>query len=150
MGTPYASGRKAFGFCDRCSFRYLLADLKYEVVKQRRTGLLVCPTCWSPDHPQLMLGTFPVFDPQALRNPRVDTTYKISGQTVFDTLAQGSRIIQWGWNPVGGGNSSITNTPNALVAYGQVGTVTFFLDADISVTSVTAQGQVGTVLVVIS
>jgi hypothetical protein len=124
MGSPYASGRFAFGFCDRCSFRYPLKDLGYEVVKQRRTGLLICPDCFNPDQPQLMLGTFPVFDPQALRNPRVDTTYKISGQTVNDTLAQGSRIIEWGWNPVGGANSSVSNTPNSLIGNGQVGTVT--------------------------
>ena len=73
MGSQFASGKKAVAMCDRCGCKYLLKTLKYEVVKQKRTGLLVCTDCWDPDHPQLMLGTFPISDPQALRNPRVDT-----------------------------------------------------------------------------
>mgnify|MGYP006410201977 CR=1 FL=1 len=37
-------------------------------------------------------------------------------------LGEGSRQIQWGWNPVGfGGNSALT--PNDLAAVGVVGTV---------------------------
>jgi hypothetical protein len=125
MGTTFASGKIAISICDRCGFQFRLKELKYEVVKQKRTGLLVCTECWSPDHPQLMLGTFPVYDPQALRNPRRDNSYLQSGLTVDDTLAQGSRVIEWGWNPVGGGNSVINpGTPDALLMQGQVGTVT--------------------------
>ena len=125
MGSPFASGKKAIACCDRCGFQYLLKELKYEVVKQKRTGLLVCGECWSPDHPQLMLGSFPVFDPQALRNPRRDNSYLQSGLTVDDSLAQGSRVFQWGWNPVGGGDSAVTQTtPNYLVCSVIIGTVT--------------------------
>jgi hypothetical protein len=125
MGSPFASGKKSIGLCDRCGQQFKLKELKYEVVKQKQTGLLVCGECWSPDHPQLMLGTFPVFDPQALRNPRRDNSYLQSGLTVDDTLAQGSRVFEWNWNPVGGGNSAINpGTPDALLMQGQVGTVT--------------------------
>jgi len=39
--------------------------------------------------------------------------------------SDGSRQIEWGWNPVGGASSFDTVlTPNALVAIGQTGTVT--------------------------
>ena len=37
----------------------------------------------------------------------------------------GSRVIQWGWNPVGGARGSDAGlTPNDLVGQGDVGTVT--------------------------
>jgi hypothetical protein len=72
-----------------------------------------------------MLGSFPVFDPQALRNPRRDNSYLQSGVTVDDSLAQGSRIIQWGWAPVGGARFfDVGLTPNYLVSIAQLGTVT--------------------------
>jgi len=64
-------------FCDRCSFRYPLGDLKYEVVKLKKTGLKVCPSCHDPDHPQLQLGLYPIQDPQALREPRVDVNQNV-------------------------------------------------------------------------
>lgn len=124
MGNQFASGKIAISICDRCGFQYLLKELKYEVVKQKRTGLLVCQSCYNPDHPQLMLGTFPVYDPQALRNPRMDTSYAISGPLANGNLGEGSRNIYWGWNPVGGGDASIDNTPNPLAAKGLIGTIT--------------------------
>lgn len=68
--SAYAEGKKAFGFCDRCGFRYKLRELKAETVNLASTNLLVCPECWDPDHPQNMLGRLRVDDPQALRNPR--------------------------------------------------------------------------------
>lgn len=123
MGIPFAAGRLAVSICDRCGFKVLLNDLKYEVVKQKRTGSLVCPTCWDRDHPQLMLGTFPVYDPQALRDPRTDTSYPTSGMLANGNLGEGSRSIYWGWNPVGGGDS-LSGTPNPLTAIASVGTVT--------------------------
>ena len=55
----------------------MLVDLKWEIVKQKKTGLRVCPACHDIDHPQLMLGTFVVFDPQALRDPRVDVNQNV-------------------------------------------------------------------------
>ena len=125
MGAPFASGRIAISICDRCGFQFLLKNLKYEVVKLKRTGLLVCQECWSPDHPQLQLGMYPVQDPQALRNPRRDNTYLQSGTLPDGSLGEGSRVIEWNWNPVGGNNTALTpTTPDSLLMQGQVGTVT--------------------------
>jgi hypothetical protein len=110
--------------CDRCGEQYKLKQLRTEIIKQRKYELLVCPECWDPDQPQLMLGTFPIDDPQALRNPRRDTTYVTSGLNVNGNLSGGSRDIQWGWSPVGGASFFDTElTPNYLVATAFVGTV---------------------------
>jgi hypothetical protein len=71
-----------------------------------------------------MLGTFPVDDPQALRNPRKDTTYVTSGVNANGNLSGGSRDIQWGWAPVGGASLNDAGiTPNYLVGTTIVGTV---------------------------
>jgi len=125
MGNRYASGKKAIAMCDRCGQQYKLKVLKTEIIKQRKYQLLVCPECWDPDQPQLMLGTFPVDDPQALRNPRNDTTYVTAGVNNIGSLTSGSRDIQWGWAPVGGASLNDAGlTPNYLVATTFVGTVT--------------------------
>jgi hypothetical protein len=125
MSNRFASGKKAIAECDRCGQQFKLKKLKTEIIKQRRYELLVCPTCFDPDQPQLMLGTFPVDDPQALRNPRRDTTYFVSGLNADGNLSGGSRDIQWGWAPVGGASSFDAElTPNSLVAVGLIGTVT--------------------------
>jgi hypothetical protein len=125
MSNRFASGKKAIAECDRCGQQFKLKKLKTEIIKQRRYELLVCPTCWDPDQPQLMLGTFPVDDPQALRDPRRDTTYVTSGLNVNGNISGGSRQIQWGWAPVGGSRLFDSElTPNDLVGVGQVGTVT--------------------------
>ena len=125
MGNRFASGKIAIAECDRCGQQFKLKRLKTEIIKQREYQLLVCPECWDPDHPQLMLGTFPVDDPQALRNPRKDTTYVTSGVNASGNLSGGSRDIQWGWNPVGG-SRLFDNllTPNYLALGVQIGTVT--------------------------
>jgi hypothetical protein len=124
MGNRFASGKIAIGECDRCGQEYKLKKLKTEIIKQRLYQLLVCPECWDPDQPQLMLGTFPVDDPQALRNPRRDTTYVTSGINSRGNLSGGSRNIQWGWNPIGGSRFfDDVMTPNYLVATTFVGTV---------------------------
>lgn len=124
MPNRFASGRIAIAECDRCGQQFKLKQLKTEIIKQRRYELLVCPECWDPDHPQLMLGTFPVDDPQALRNPRRDTTYYTSGVLADGSFGGGSRVFQWGWNPVGGAsNFDAALTPNDLVAQGFVGQV---------------------------
>jgi hypothetical protein len=125
MGNRFANGKKAIAICDRCGFQFKLSLLRKEVVKQKVYNTLVCPTCWDPDQPQLMLGTFPVDDPQALRNPRRDTTYVQSGPNAQGFLSWGSRDIQWGWNPVGGSRFfDEVLTPNDLVLAVEVGTVT--------------------------
>ena len=125
MGNKFASGKNSIAECDRCGQRFKLTELKKEVKKTKLYNLLVCHQCWDPDHPQLQLGMFPVDDPQAVRNPRRDSTYYQSGITSTGSIGGGSRQIQWGWNPVGGSRSfDAALTPNDLVAVGFVGTVT--------------------------
>lgn len=124
MGNRFASGRIAIAECDRCGQQFKLKQLRTEVIKTKKYELLVCPECWDPDQPQLLLGMFPVDDPQALRNPRRDTTYVTSGVNAAGNLSGGSRDIQWGWNPVGGSRQfDDALTPNYLVAITFVGTV---------------------------
>lgn len=126
MSNRFANGAKAFGFCDLCGFRFDLKKLKNLTVKTKRTAIRACPQCWTPDQPQLQLGMYPVADPQAIRDPRPDTnTWYSAGVNADGNPTEGSRIIQWGWNPVGGSTSFTSDlVPNALVAQGQVGTVT--------------------------
>jgi hypothetical protein len=138
MPNKFASGKHSIAECDRCGQRYKLKQLRKLVVKQQIKNILVCPECWEPDQPQLSLGMYPVDDPQAVRNPRPDTSYLASGTSGLqindtnDTTLQGvgyqeggSRVFQWGWNPVGGARSFDTPlTPNYLIAQGQVGIVT--------------------------
>lgn len=114
MATKFASGRRAIAQCDRCDTRVLLAQLTDQVVKGRPTGVMVCQSCRDVDHPQLFQGLTPVSDPQAIRNPRPDRSLG----------ADGSRGIQWGWGPVGGGNSAISGgTPNDLAVPTAMGVV---------------------------
>ena len=125
MGNRFTAGKRAISECDRCGFRFKLKNLKGIIVKTKYIQVLVCPECWDPDHPQLLLGMFPIDDPQALRNPRPDRSYITAGTTVNGSLSQGSRIIAWGWNPVGGPRLFDAElTPNPLVAVGSIGTVT--------------------------
>jgi len=125
VGNRYASGKNAIAECDRCGQRFKLKILKTEIIKTKEYNLMVCPPCWDPDHPQLQLGMFPVDVPQALRNPRPDRSYVISGLLADGELGGGSRIFQWGWNPVGGASGFDTLlTPNNLVLVVEIGTVT--------------------------
>jgi hypothetical protein len=125
MGNRFASGKIAIALCDRCGFRFRLRELRKLIIKTKQVNILVCKSCWEPDQPQLQLGMYPVDDPQALRNPRNDNTYYQSGVTATGSIGEGSRDIQWGWNPVGmARNFDAALTPNNLVGIGQVGTVT--------------------------
>jgi len=119
MPNKYATGKKAIAECDRCGFQYQLKKLKELTIKTKNVNILVCPTCWEPDQPQLQLGMYPVDDPQALRNPRPDTSYQESGNQSI-----GSRIIQWGWNPVGLDNQLNLPIPNVLEMQVELGVVT--------------------------
>jgi hypothetical protein len=125
VGNRFASGKNAISECDRCGQRFKLKVLKTEIIKTKNYNLLVCPECWDPDHPQLQLGMYPVDDPQALRNPRPDRSYVISGLLADGYNGGGSRVFQWGWNPVGGSSSfDAALTPNNLNLVVQLGTVT--------------------------
>ena len=125
MGNRFAAGKHAISECDRCGQRFKLKVLKTEIIKTKNYNLLVCPACWDPDHPQLQLGMYPVDDPQALRNPRPDRSYVVSGLLADGESGGGSRIFQWGWNPVGGSQGvDAVLTPNNLVLAVELGTVT--------------------------
>jgi hypothetical protein len=125
VANQFATGKRAIAQCDRCGFRYKLKQLKTLTIKTKNVNILVCPSCWEPDHPQLQLGMYPVNDPQALRNPRRDTTYQVSGTLANGNLGEGSRIIQWGWAPVGGStNPDQLLTPNYIRLTLHLGSVT--------------------------
>jgi hypothetical protein len=136
MSSKYSSGKFAIAECDRCGQRYKLKELKKLVVKQQMKNIKVCPECWEPDQPQLSLGMYPVDDPQAVREPRPDVSYTVSGSSGLQINGTndrteegvgfpegGSRIFQWSWNPVGGARDDGL-TPNNLAPQGQVGSVT--------------------------
>ena len=123
MPNQFASGRWAISQCDVCGQRFKLKQLKSLVIKRKITNILACPECWNPDHPQLLLGETPVNDPQALRNPRPDVSYLVSGLDVEGDPSGGSRIFQWGWAPVGGARDGGL-TPNNLNLQITLGTVT--------------------------
>jgi hypothetical protein len=125
MGNRFASGKNSIAMCDRCGQQFKLTALRKEIQKTKIYNLLVCGACFDPDQPQLQLGMYPVDDPQAVRNPRKDTTYVTAGVNSIGSLTGGSRDVQWGWAPVGGSsNFDVALTPNYLVATTFVGTVT--------------------------
>jgi len=138
MATQFASGKYAIAECDRCAQRYMLKELKKEIIKTKLYQIKVCPSCWDPDQPQLSLGLYPVYDPQAVREPRPDVSYYVSGTSGLQITGvnsdaqsgtgfneEGSRTIQWGWYPVGGARGTDAGlTPNDLATVCQVGSVT--------------------------
>lgn len=117
MANRFANGKSSISECDVCGFRFRLKELKALVVKTKMINVLACRACWSPDHPQLQLGYYPVSDPQAVRNPRPDFAGYVE-----------NRDIQWGWNPIGGASFfDAALTPNNLVSLAVVGQVTIVL-----------------------
>jgi hypothetical protein len=116
----------------------MLKELRIQIVKTKPYKVKVCKECWDPDQPQLSLGLYPVNDPQAVRDPRPDVSYRASGPSGLQILLTnslapdgfgypegGSRVFQWGWAPVGGAsNFDAALTPNYLVATTYVGAVT--------------------------
>lgn len=125
MTSKFSSGKYSIAMCDRCGQKYKLHELTKQIINQMPTDLMVCPECNDQDHPQLQLGKYPVNDPQAVRNPRKDTTYVTAGPDAAGNPTDGSRDFQWGWRPVGGGYDVASPlTPNYLVAKAAVGVVT--------------------------
>lgn len=112
MANRYSSGKNTIAICDVCGQRYKLRQLKNVIVKTKNTNIKACPSCWDKDHPQLLLGMYPVEDPQAVRDPRPD-----------HYLTDGSRVIQWGWNPIGL-NDPFNLESNALTIQVELGTLT--------------------------
>lgn len=136
MPNKYSSGKFAIAECDRCGQRYKLKELRKLTIKTKQVSIKVCQECWEPDQPQLSLGMYPVDDPQAVREPRPDVSYTVSGTSglqINDSNSPtpygvgypegGSRIFQWGWNPVGGARDNGL-TPNDLAPSCLVGSVT--------------------------
>ena len=138
MAHKYSSGKHAIAECDRCGFRFKLTELRFETVKTKPFKVKVCKQCWNPDQPQLQLGMYPVYDPQAVREPRPDVSYYSSGSTglyISPTSSNavnnagypsdGSRQTQWGWNPVGGPSGfADAYSPNDLNLAIRIGNVT--------------------------
>jgi hypothetical protein len=137
MPNKFASGKNSIAECDRCGQRYKLKELRKLTIKTKQVSIKVCPECYEPDQPQLQLGLYPVNDPQAVREPRPDVSYLQSGQSGlqinntgvgiagFGSPEGGSRVFQWGYNPVGGSRENDDGlTPNNLVINVEVGTVT--------------------------
>jgi hypothetical protein len=57
--------------------------------------------------------------------PRPDVSYQVSGIDIDGNSSGGSRIIQWGWAPVGGSRADDAGlTPNNLVLGITLGSVT--------------------------
>jgi hypothetical protein len=139
MPSKFASAKNSIAQCDRCGFRFKLKQLKQLVIKTKNVNILVCPECFELDQPQLSLGLYPVNDPQAVRNPRPDSPgYFQSGLTGIQVIpgtgndvdqtgvpSGGSRVFQWGYNPVGGASFfDAALTPNDLVGISALGSVT--------------------------
>ena len=145
----YASGKHAYGICDRTGFRYPLEDLVYEFQDGHRTGFRVGKDVVDPDQPQNFLGRIRVVDPQSLLNPRPDVS---PGRGLF------------GWNPVGhplvhltGQVGAVTvavtvpenNVVTGVAGQAQIGatTVTTVNNSTVSVTGIAASSAAGTTTV---
>jgi len=125
VGNRFSSGKNSIAECDRCGFRFKLTSLRKETVKTKIRNIMVCSICYDPDQPQLLLGMYPVDDPQAVRDPRPDRSYVSSGTLANGYQGEGSRNIQWGWAPVGGSRVfDDALTPNLLALGVIIGTVT--------------------------
>lgn len=109
--SNYASGKHAFGFCDRTGFRYPKRDLVPQIEDQKPNGLLVGRDVLDKDQPQLQLGRLNMSDPQALLDPRPDVSL------------QESRALS-AFNPVGGGLTEYGTQTLNLDIKGEVGKVT--------------------------
>jgi len=136
MPSQFASGKFSIAECDRCGQRFKLKELRKLTIKTKQVSIKVCQECWEPDQPQLQLGMYPVNDPQAVREPRPDVSYLVSGNSGLQINVTGigpnglgspeggSRVFQWGWNPVGGSRFNDDGlTPNNLALSVQIGTV---------------------------
>ena len=88
-----ASGKHAFGICDRTGFRYKLSDLVWEYVHGTRTGLRIGKDVADKDHPQNFIGTVDSSDNTSLTDPRPDT---VRGDGLH------------GWNPIWNDAQSLT------------------------------------------
>ena len=135
--SSFASGKHAFGFCDRTGFRYKLKDLVPQIEAGRPNGMLVGRDVLDKDNPQWRLGMINMSDPQALRDPRPDGGYNQSRElSAFD--------------PVGGGNTALGSRTVGLDMSGHVGRVEIQItepDSTVSVSGVVGTTNLGNVSV---
>lgn len=125
MPNRFSSGKHSIALCDRCGQQYPLKKLRALTIKLKKTNILCCPTCWDPDQPQLLVGMYPIDDPQAVRDPRPDIGEQAAGLYPNGYPSDGYRVIQWGWQPVGGSRGvDAPLTPNDLVTTMLVSDVT--------------------------
>jgi hypothetical protein len=96
MGYRYASGRNSLAICDVCGFQYKLPELRTVIRKGKDTNIKACPECWDPDHPQLKLGETPIYDPQAIRDPRPDNQQLPASRAIIVPVTQVSTNVMAG------------------------------------------------------
>jgi hypothetical protein len=140
MANRFANGRKSYGFCDLCGFRFDLKKLKNLVVKTKQTQIKACPQCWTPDQPQLQLGMYPISDPQAIRDPRPDTnTWYQSGTNGLQTSPTSGLLPA---NPFTANGTAVVrvNAPNHGVRTGDL--VTFSGATALNGATISGQYQV--------
>ena len=65
--------------CDRCGFKY-----KAEEKRREWTGLIVCPECWEPRHPQDFVKGRK--DNQAVIDPRPEATDSFIGPVYLEDV----------------------------------------------------------------
>lgn len=75
----YATGKRAYGQCQRCGLRYMLSDL----AEDPNTLMLVCDDCRDPLPPEDVVHI--VSDAQALRRPSPDQDDP-GGNTITDIV----------------------------------------------------------------
>jgi hypothetical protein len=68
--AKFATGKYAKGICDVCGVAYMLNELRGTTIRGKPTGILACPICWDPDHPQNFLPFALTVDAEALRVAR--------------------------------------------------------------------------------
>ena len=85
-----ATGKLAYGFCDRSGRRYPLKDLIPQIENGFPNGLLVGRDMFDIDHEQWKLGEIDAAEDISLKDPRPD-------------LSQVESRGLSAWNPVGGG-----------------------------------------------
>lgn len=105
-----ATGKHAFGLCDRTGFRYPLKELVDQLVDGRPTGLRVGRDMVDEDHPQLRLDEVDANDDVSLPDARPDT-----GKVESRGLSA--------WNPVGGGVTELGSRTVGLDMVAVVGRV---------------------------
>lgn len=74
----WATGKNAFGFCDRCGQRYAIAELRQQVVNRVLTDLRVCPECMDIDHEQYGLDRVDATDVFTLQYSRPDQSQSVA------------------------------------------------------------------------